>query len=463
MIGRQMVRGFALVLLCLASAVTSPASFAQADPVARGLSARGLADARLRSQTDRLKRAAQRAVVANPEQADVASGVTMTVSATADATLTRSYVAGLNAPLFATSGGRPTPLGGAGNNQYLFFPVASVAPASNGNLMGAMPATPDYSAWGWSAAFDTDSDRVELRLNSCATCLFRVQVDGRYISKAGTAGINYVANVVLDFAGARKPRTITVEASDTSALRGVSVRATSNIWRPAQDVDRVVALATGDSYSEGQGASSPGLFAWPQVLGRLLGWADVRQVAVGGTGYLNPGTAQGRSKLSAQIARWMIVNSDLKPGDVDVITVAAGFNDYGAISGVTYTPDQIAVAALADWRAIRALLPRATIIVFGPHAGTRGGDARTLDMEAAFQTRFTQWNDANALFVPVNSTAAGNTPWIFGTGKSGTANGSGNSDFTIAADGVHPTDAGHMLYARRAAAVIRADLMRKTN
>jgi len=457
--GAAMIRHAAGALAALLL-MGQAAALAQSDPVARALSARVLADARTGAQVDRLRRAAQRAAAANPEDADLASGVTMSVSATPDAALTTIYNAGPSAALFATSGGRPTAAGGAANSQFLYFPVASVAPATNGNLSAVLASTPDYAAWGWSAAFETDSDRVEIRLSSCVTCLFRVRVDGRYIARAGTAGVNYVAHVLLDFAGVRRPRTITVEASDTNALRGVAVRPTSNIWRPGTEPDRIVAIATGDSYSEGQGASSPGLFGWPKVLGRLMGWSDVRQVAVGGTGYLSWGGSLNRSPIASQIGRWLTVNNDLTRDDVDIVTVAAGYNDHGAVGGTIYTPEVIATQALADWRAIRALLPRATIMVMGPHAGARGPDGRTQAIEAALQARFAQWRDMNALFVPVVGTS-GATPWIFGTGKVGASAGNGNADIAISGDGVHPSDAGHMIYARRAAAAIRAELGRR--
>lgn len=455
-----MIRRAAGALMALLLMAEAPVAQAQSDSVARALSARALADARTTAQIDRLRRAAQRAAAANPEEADLATGVTMSVSATPDAALTTIYNAGPSAALFATSGGRPTAAGGAANSQFLYFPVASVAPATNGNLSAVLTATPDYAAWGWSAAFETDSDRVEIRLSSCVTCLFRVRVDGRYIGRAGTAGVNYVAHILLDFAGVRRPRTITIEASDTNALRGVAVRPTSNIWRPTGEPDRIVAVATGDSYSEGQGASSPGLFAWPKTLGRLMGWSDVRQVAVGGTGYLGWGGSLNRSRLSAQIGRWLTVNTDLTGEDVDIVTVAAGYNDHGAVGGTSHPPEEIATQALADWRAIRSLFRRATIVVMGPHAGARGPDGRTQAIETALKARFDQWRDANALFVPVVGTG-GTTPWIFGTGRVGTPAGNGNADIAISADGVHPSDAGHMLYARRAAAAIRAELGRR--
>lgn len=379
-----------------------------------------------------------------------AKGVTLTISDSADPVLTHTYAAGPSASLLATAGGMPTAAGGYNNAQYLYFPVSSVAPATNGNLSDILKETPDRNAWGWSASFNSDSDRIEIQLGTCAACRFRVRVDGRYVASQSIPGIDYIAYVQLTFSGAHQAHTITVEGSGNNSLRRIAVRPKARIWRPRGGPYRIVALATGDSYSEGQGASSPGLFAWPQVLARLMGWSDMRQVAVGATGYLNPAFSLGRSKIAEQIGRWFLVNADLTPNDVDVVIVAAGYNDYVPIKGITYSPEQIATEALADWRAIRTLLPRAMIIVIGPYSGARGPDVRTHEIENALATRFAQWKPANALFIPTNGSKDGG-PWIFGTGHSGATNRSGNSDVMISTDGIHPSDAGHALYAHRIA------------
>lgn len=422
-----------------------------ADILARGLGARNAGDITRARLMSKLKRAAQRALAFNPEDADIAAGVTMTVNAATDGTLTNSYTASSNLDLFSFAGGKPT-ANSSGTSVY--FPVASVAPATNGNI-GSIDTVPDdQQAWGWRAEFETDASKVEIRIGTSTAERFRILVDGKYISKTPTAGINYVAYVVLDFSGVRTPRVIAVEGSDTNAFRGVSVGATANIWAPRRSPDRIVALCTGDSYSEGQGATpSAGVLGFPQMLGRMLGWTDMRQVAVGGTGYFNTGPSGARSKLYDQIDRWMTVNSDLRPDDVDVVTCLSGYNDYPSISGTTYTPAEIAAEALRCWRKMRALLPGALIIVGGPHSGNRGPDQRTIDIEAALAAAFGVWADPLSAYVPLAPSTA--RAWISGTGRVGATTGSGNADVMITTDATHPTELGHQLYARRLASNIR--------
>lgn len=415
----------------------------------------GAADLTPLARTEKLRRAAQRAAARNPEDADIAVGVTLTVNSATDAALSQSFLASSNMDLFSFAGGRAI-ANSSGSSVY--FPVSSVAPSTAGNV-GTVDTIPDdQSAWGWRASFGCDADRIEIRTNAAAGGRFRIVVDGRYISKTPHAqvGTGFVDYIVLDFAGVRQPRTITLEASDTTTLRGVSIGPTASIWRPAADPDRIVALATGDSYSEGQGTTSPGVMAWTQTLGRLMGWTDVRQVAVGGTGYFNTGPGGARSKIYDQIDRWLSVNSDIKAADVDVVTVAAGYNDYVAVGGVTYTPAEIAAEAQRCWRKIRETLPWALIVVFGPWSGLRGPDARTIDIEAALAAAFAAWGDPYSLFVPVSPSAS--RAWIKGTGRVGATTGSGNSDIATSSDGVHPTDFGHTLIARHGADAIRAAL-----
>lgn len=400
---------------------------------------------------EKLRRAAQRALIGNPEIADIATGVTMTVNSATDSSLSNSYTASSNLDLFAFAGGRPI---ANSSGSSIYFPTASVAPATNGNIGSVDTVPDDQQAWGWRAEFETDAGKVEIRIGTSTAERFRILVDGRYISKTPTYGINYVAYVVLDFAGVRQPRVIAVEGSDTNTFRGVSVGATANIWRPQRSPDRIVALCTGDSYSEGQGATpSAGVLGFPQMLGRLLGWSDVRQVAVGGTGYYNTGPSGARSKLYDQIDRWLTVNSDVRPDDVDVVTCLSGYNDYPAISGTTYTPTEIAAEALRCWRKMRALLPGALIIVGGPHSGNRGPDQRTLDIEAALAAAFSVWGDPFAAYIPLSPSTV--RAWISGTGRVGATTGSGNADVMITSDATHPSELGHQLYARRLTSEIR--------
>ncbi len=405
----------------------------------------------------RVKRALARAAAFNPEDAPAdTTGVTLSMEAAADPALTRIYgaVAGGTALTSTTldrvarfSGGRAT----IDTNLRYIFPVASIAPAVNGQLASLLPATPSYQAWGYEVEFSVpDAVKVQLRMSGFTTHGIRVLENGHYLNKAplpfqANGSQNYPTLVFAD----RRPRTIRIEGMQNDELVHVAVAPAASIAKSEGPQDRVIALCTGDSYSEGTGSTFPGLLAWTKALGRRLGWSDTRQVAVGQTGYLSNANNL-RSTVRQQVANWFIVNNDLVGTDVDVVCIAAGYNDY------TQPPAAVQAEAYLTWQAIRAACPNAIIFVFGSHAGMRGPDAQTLAVDAAIQTAFAQWADSRAFFVPIASDPA---PWMFGTGTTVVPNGTGNTDFTSTNDG-HPADFGHAVYALRAATALSAIISR---
>lgn len=389
-----------------------------------------------------IRRLAAEALLSNPVDGPVASGVTMTATASADAALTvnkRPVVSGVvqaDADLFRFTGGTLTAYP---SQTRSLFPVANVTPSVSGNLSGYLPGTPSLSAWSWQVSFMTDADLVEIDYLSFTSQNFRVIIDGAYVSKTATAPTADAAveRCRLDFASVRKARRITFCSRSASAFIGVRVGPTANIWKPSL-VDALTVAVTGDSYSEGQGLASrftPDA-AWNNVMGRLLGWDDIRQVAVGSTGYLTTST---RSKIRDQIQNWGFTP--------DIIVCAAGYNDH-----TTFTATAIAAEALLAWQAMRAAAPLAPIFILGPWSGQRNNDATTLAIEAALQSTFNGWGDSNAWFIPQCSIAA---PYVFGSGRVGATASNGNSDVYTSSDGVHPSDAGHEHLGRRAANDIR--------
>ena len=404
----------------------------------------------------RLKRAATRAAAYNPEDfpADT-TDITLTMETAADAALTRIYtaVSGGTAltsvtldKVFRFTGGRYTVEPVSGSNRVA-FPVASVAPALGG-LQNNLPATPSYQAWGWELETVTDAPKLQLRIAGNAVRGVRVRVDGKYVSKAALA---YAATSSSNFLtlvfATRKLRTIVIEGTGNDLIQHAAVAPTAALSPGTGATDRVLAIVTGDSYSEGTGATYPGLFGYPKVLGRLLGWSDVRTTAVGSTGYLS--TSNGtRKKVRDQIADWPVVNSDISMSDVDVVVLAAGYNDYAQANVLTLLQDEVA----ATIRTARNMCPNAIIFVLGSHSGARGPDAQTLAVEALIQQAFQQVGDSRSYYVP---NASNVTPFTFGTGYVGATNASGDSDFKISADGTHPNDLGHQSIAQRLAAVIR--------
>ncbi|WP_022687640.1 hypothetical protein [Sphingomonas phyllosphaerae] len=198
------------------------------------------------------------------------------------------------------TGGRPT-FTEDGTNRIV-FPSASIAPAVTGaNLTNTLQSTPSYNAWGWEVETVTDALKVQFRLVGNTVSGVRMTVDGKYVSKAA---LNYASNNSQNYATLvfpdRRPRVIRLEgAGGSGQLVSLAVAPTANCARSEGPLDRVLALCTGDSYSEGAGASIPGMFAWTKALGRRMGWSDTRVVAVGQTGYISNGGGNPQNDPSA--------------------------------------------------------------------------------------------------------------------------------------------------------------------
>ena len=390
----------------------------------------------------KLRRLALQAAVSNPLANPPAVGVTMTTTAAAKASLTKSYLPTTAPDAFVVHGGTPTVFA----DTYWYFPVSDQSPDVHGNV-GAYSTNKGLDAWGWEVEFMTDAPAVMIKVFGYASpqSNFRIIVDGRYVTKAPTtfavsSGVSYIR---LDFAGVRRDRHIQFRSMMGNLFGGVLVEPRSTVWAPPQsDVVRVA--VTGDSYTDRMGYPHSGMLPdgmWPHVLANYLGWRDVRQVAVGATGYLNDGGT--RLPIQGQISRWI----GIKP---DVVVFAAGYND----SPVPAAP--LTAAALLAFRTVRAALPDATFFILGPWAGSGGQSTPTLAKEAAILKAYDQFSDPNSYFVPQVNIP---TPWLTGTGYAGKANGTGNSDVYISADGIHPSDAGYEYIGWRAATAIRGILL----
>jgi lysophospholipase L1-like esterase len=432
----------------LALALASP-GLAQVDPVARGLGAASLSGVNRTTLNEKLRVAMNRAAAFNPEDADVATGVTMSVAGTLDASLTKSYVAGTDYQQFGWTGGKPT----LDNSVRIQMPVASLAPA-NGNLSSTLPATPSYNANGWEMKFWSDSPLIQIRMGGNTARGFRVVVDGRYVTKSIT---NYAANssanyITLDFAGVYKPRRIELHAGGADEFVAAYVMPLASIWPPA--TPGVTAVTFGDSYGEGQGISPAGATqAWPKLTGRMMGWDEVRQFNVGSTGYLSDNGGL-RSTLRTQLASIMTLNSDLVPADVGVVVIGNGYNDLSF--GGSAVQAEVAIVLPM----IRTMFPNARIVVLGSWAGARGPGSSTVSIEQGIQAAFNAWGDPNSDFIPVSPVASSSASWFWGTGYVGATNASGNSDRLVGTDGTHPTVAGQEVIARRIASALRASWAR---
>lgn len=350
-----------------------------------------------------------------------------TGTASLDAALTNSYMVTTTPTAFRTSGGTPTIF----STNFWTFPVVNVVSGS-GNLGGTANAV------GYAVEFMADADRVQIQvLRGTSTLGIMVEVDGQRmtsvpLSWTATGSTMYI---LADF-GVRAIRKFRVEGDQYGGFRGVNVRPTCTVWKPPGPPEITVAVV-GDSVAAQTGATRPN-GGFVSSIGKLLGWNDIRAVALSGSGYVLAGASGCVFGHSSRVADTVACNPQ-------VVIIPGSTNDLGQ-SGVS-------AAALAAWQAYRTALPNTPIVIGGIFPGAGGPSAALLALETLLKTTFDTWADPNSYWVPISTDPAG--PWISGTGKVGSTNASGNSDIYVSSDGVHPSQAGHDFYARRWAAALR--------
>lgn len=368
------------------------------------------------------------------QMADVTdSGLaTVTAGTTKTAALTKGWYYAQNPELFTWIGGIPQVNGS-------YYGAKATTVSSGGNMTGGLG-----NQGVVRFAFQTDADDLNICVRNTST-LFRIMVDGQYLSESGSVyanssgGIGYIR---MEFADSRS-RRVDFEYQQNGGIENVGT--TPAVWtKPehtvsAVDVSKQIRIAiVGDSYSASTGATLAA-DGWGYLMGRVLAGvdADVRAIALGGTGYQNAGTTGLNTMGSAtRIA-------DLLAHDPDLVIFAGGVND--SVSGEQ-------AAALAAFQAARTALPTVPIIALGSFLNVAATLSTLLSVEAAIKAAVLQAADSNLYFVPVLSDV---DPWLFGSGKVGATNGTGNSDWAIGTDGVHPPNAGHKWIAHRAARAVR--------
>ena len=193
-------------------------------------------------------------------------------------------------------------------------------------------------------------------------------------------------------------------------------------------VNRIAVI--GDSYTTGGGEGGLGEKGWPaqawQILARqgIATTADVG--AQGGAGY---GTRGNRGSLFEDLTA-----ATVKPDDTLVVFFGSR-NDQGV------DPTQLSILTYGTFQLARRIAPTARFLVIGPPWPTAEPPPAVLRIRdvLAYQADL-----AGATFI--DPLAAG---WFVGRPD------------LIAADGVHPTDAGHTYMAEKIAPLIGAQLPRR--
>lgn len=332
------------------------------------------------------------------------------------------------------------------------------------------------------------------------------KVNDQYVSLTPTAvpangTLNYYS---LTFATA-VPRRIDFIADnifDSFYFGGFFIGLTDTLY-PAQ-VRGPRIMVYGDSVTTGTGSGSTAL-GFAGVLAEYLGWDDVWQSGIGGTGLI----ATGGGSYCNYVTRAV---TDIYPFAPDEVIIQGFFNDNNSPLA------QVQAALVTLIAGINANLPATRVTVFGPYiqtgSGAHGGTAGTTGFNAqraaakaavasfnspnvnyidpssgpapvipqqptltnspaANATTFTtdtflspgttyQFPDGSRCFVLSRSgftatvdrvtnaqtsgtviTQVGNC-YLRGTGKVGTTTGVGNADLLVSSDGIHPSPAGHL-------------------
>jgi lysophospholipase L1-like esterase len=309
-----------------------------------------------------------------------------------------------------------------------------------------------YAAGGgtpYAVEFFHDGQQLELWLKYFTAGGYRLRIDGRWVTDppASIGGLTNgsIYKVLLDF-GSRAVRRIQIDLYVHSFL-GIYVGPGDTVWAPADVPGRMMVM--GDSLSAGSAQNTAlALGTWVDRAADLLGFADVWNSAIGGTGYITATRFLDRiGDLSA--ANW---------GAADLVVIEGGYNDSGGNS-----QQAIQDAARAFFQAVKAVQPAAQVIVLGVHSPSGSPAASLVNANAGVRAAalaetlaFVDQQSGEVLAATGATVRAATTSWVTGTGRVGTTTGVGNADVYIGTDGVHLTDAGHRYKARRVADAIQA-------
>lgn len=216
-----------------------------------------------------------------------------------------------------------------------------------------------------------------------------------------------------------------IAVGSTGGVLAPAPRAAPSVWAESPSPSPVVekepvVLFVGDSYTVGQGTTSPEL-RWSTLVAEEMGWQELN-MAVGGTGFV-----KGNSKRDNYPTQLRSV----PPGSVDIVVIAGGQNDFKVLRS---DPGRV-FDAVADTYALAALrFPDAEIVSVGPST------PRTVGLEV------------RALDSAVRAAAADNGATYVSLLDPNIVQGR-----LVHPDGVHTTDMGNARIAERVLATLQAD------
>lgn len=337
------------------------------------------------------------------------------------------------------AGGNPVQHPGNPGTQ-LAFPCVTINGSGTGGNVGLDDGHSDYH---WSATFVTDAPVLAIGVSYAPTAA-NIIIDGRRLFPGGWQGVSggNPSHFVLDFtaAGGRRSRTITIEDYGNICFAGVWTDAASTLTAPVIATPIRVAVFGSSIECGGNGFPLRADLGWPTQIGKLLGWHDVRNLGLGGTGYINNQGGSSRN-YGEHIADATAIAPDL---------VIVG----GPINDETQPPATLQAAAATFLGQLRSALPNAPIVALGTFPAASGPSTQAIDAENAIAAAVSGLGDPRIFFVPLCTAAGGS--FITGTGNVGSPTGSGNADLYISDDGTHPDQPGIDFIAATYAAKIKA-------
>lgn len=188
-------------------------------------------------------------------------------------------------------------------------------------------------------------------------------------------------------------------------------------------------VVIGDSYAYGTGASDHGgaeQNRFSTRLANMLGAIEVN-VAVGSTGFCDPGSGGQNSPFPTQVSQAATKLNAEQRNDVRLVLIAGGINDER--EGATYSRAQLATAAKNTCTAAKASFPNADIVVFPMLWSGQGWQYHAFNFECGIVEGVMQSNCGVAV--------QGCWTWNFGNASA------------YASDNLHPNDTGHLNFANR--------------
>ena len=243
---------------------------------------------------------------------------------------------------------------------------------------------------------------------------------------------------------------ITIETYGTNGFNGINCSPLDSVFYPPVE-DNFCAVFIGDSQVGGAGNIDIQTCFGVQMM-HLLGLPDANLCSIGATGMANPGPA---STFINRIPFLQSINA-FRP--IGIIFVLSSQNDNPVSGGVTTL--QLASASAALFSSLRYAFPTVPIVVLGNITGggiTSGAvGSQTLAQiqtmeETVFASVSAQQAAGDDLIFSIPASTDPQGPWITGTGYTAAPNGTGSSDYDINQTNAHMSEAGHSLYARRAA------------